>query len=119
MIRKWLTGINYGMGIAIVLFLLIGFLFLAQCRTEIPVSDKPPPKSTLPKRAFALPKEAYNAIGPPFLDLQFSPMSMQLPDLKRYLLYYGKNGRPDATAEACPHAFCLYREQNRLFCHAW
>lgn len=99
MIKKWLTGINLGLAIAILVFVLLGLLFLFLRPSEIPVSDKPPPKSTLPKRAFVQPKEAYEAVGNGFLSLQFAPMSMQLPDLKKYLLYYGKNGRPDATEE--------------------
>lgn len=99
MIRKWLAKINYGLGIAIALCLLLAFLFLLMRPSEIATSDKPPPKSTLPKSAFLQSKEAYAEIGPPFLNLQFAPMSMQLPDLKRYLLYYGRNGRPDAVQE--------------------
>ncbi len=99
MIKKWQAGINIGIGVSLVLSVLLGILFLFLRPSDITVSDQPPPKSTLPKRAFMQSKEAYEAIGPPFLTLQFSPMSMQLPDLKKYLLYYGKNGRPDATEE--------------------
>jgi hypothetical protein len=99
MIRKWLTRIIYGVSIAIILCLVMVFISLLMRPSDIPVSDKPPPKSTLPKRAFAQAKEAYEEVGPPFISLQFSPMSMQLPDLKRYLIYYGRNGRPDATQE--------------------
>jgi hypothetical protein len=43
-----------------------------------------------------LPKEEYDNIGPPFLSLQFSPMSLQLPNLQGLVVYYGTNGRPDA-----------------------
>src|SRR5437016_6936935 len=99
MIRKWLTAINFGVGIAILACFLLGLLFLFVRPSSISISDIPPPKSMLPKRAFTQPKEAYESIGPPFLSLQFSPMSMQLPDLKRYLIYYGRNGRPDAVME--------------------
>lgn len=99
MIRKWLTGGLYGVAGAIAFCLLLALFFIIKRPSEIQVSDKPPPKSILPKRAFQQNQEAYDAIGDPFLNLQFSPMSMQLPDLKRYLIYYGKNGRPDATAE--------------------
>lgn len=99
MLKQWIGWINYFVaGIAAVL-ILAGLFYLFLRPSEIPVSDAPPPKTALPKRAFALPKESYDAIGEPLLSLQFAPMSMQLPDLKRYLLYYGKNGRPDAIAE--------------------
>jgi len=99
MIKQWLVWINYvvaGIGIFLV---LMGAFFLLIRPSSIPVSDAPPPKTALPKRAFALPKENYAAIDEPLLSLQFAPMSMQLPELKRYLIYYGKNGRPDAVAE--------------------
>lgn len=99
MIKIWLTRVNLLVAGLIALFLLIGLLYLLIRPSEIPVSDLPPPKTALPKRAFAMPKEAYDAIGEPMLSLQFAPMSQQLPDLKRFLIYYGKNGRPDATAE--------------------
>jgi hypothetical protein len=99
MIKQWLGWVNYAIaGIAICLA-LIGCLYLLSRPSEIMISDIPPPKTALPKTAFAQSKEACNAIGEPLLSLQFSPMSMQLPDLKKHLVYYGKNGRPDAIAE--------------------
>ena len=98
MIKQWLNWINYLVACLAVIFFM-GVLYLFMRPSEIAVSDAPPPKTALPKRAFAMPKEAYVAIGEPLLSLQFAPMSMQLPDLKKYLLYYGKNGRPDAVAE--------------------
>ncbi len=55
--------------------------------------------SPLPKRAFIQPEEAYHSVGAPFLELQYSPASLQLPDLRKRLIYHGKNGRPDAHEE--------------------
>ncbi len=99
MIKQWLRWINYVIaGIAIGL-VLIGCIYLLLRPSEIIVSDIPPPKTALPKSSFAHSKEVYNAIGEPLITLQFAPMSMQLPDLKRHLVYYGKNGRPDAIAD--------------------
>lgn len=99
MIKQWLEWLNYLVAGIAALFVLFAVWFLLMRPSEIYVSDAPPPKTALPKRAFAFPKESYDAIGEPVLSLQFAPMSMQLPDLKRYLIYYGKNGRPDAAAE--------------------
>ncbi len=99
MIKNRLAWINYIIGSLAIALVAGGFLILLFHSEEIPVSNKPPPKTALPKRAFALPSEAYNLIGAPLLSLQFAPMSQQLPDLSRYLIYYGKNGRPDATTE--------------------
>lgn len=99
MLKKWQIYIDLGLGVASLLTVVVGALFLWMRPAHIPVSNKPPPKSILPKGAFKLPQENYDAIGMPFLSLQFAPMSMQLPDLKKYLVYYGKNGRPDAVEE--------------------
>lgn len=99
MIKKWLTWINFCIGGIAAIFLLLACWYLFSRPAEIFVSNKLPPKTTLPKRAFVQKQEAYDAIGEPTLNLQFAPMSQQLPDLKRYLIYYGKNGRPDAVAE--------------------
>lgn len=99
MIKQWLTWLNYFVVGVAILFVIFGGAFLMFRPSIISVSNAPPPKTALPKGAFSFPKEIYNAIGEPLLFLQFSPMSMQLPDLKRYLIYYGKNGRPDAMVE--------------------
>lgn len=91
--------VDYGLAGCAALCILLGILFFLMNSSEIPVSDKPAPKTTLPKSAFSMPKEAYDAIGEPFLSMKFLPMYLQLPDLKKFLVYYGKNGRPDATAD--------------------
>jgi hypothetical protein len=99
MIKKWLTWINYALGSLTLLLIASGGLFLLYRPAEIPVYNDPPPKTALPKKAIPFSPESYKAIGEPLLSLHYSPMSQQLPDLKRYLIYYGKNGRPDAIAE--------------------
>ena len=55
--------------------------------------------TTLPKSAFTQSEEAYQAIGPPFLTLNYSPPSLELPDLRTQLAYFGKNVRPDVKGE--------------------
>lgn len=99
MIKKWLNWINLSIAGLAILFILWGLLLYVMRPSEILTSDKPPPKTALPKRAFALTQEAYDAIGDPTLALQFAPVSLQLPDIKRYIVYYGKNGRPDAPVD--------------------
>jgi hypothetical protein len=99
MIKKWLYWINLSLAGLALFFILWGLLLLILRPSEIVTSDNPPPKTALPKRAFALQQEAYDLIGEPMLSLQFAPVSLQLPDIKRYIVYYGKNGRPDAQAE--------------------
>lgn len=99
MLKKWLDLLNLSVSGLIILFLLLGTLFWFMRPSELPVSEAARPTVKLPKGAFIQPKEAYEAIGEPLLALQFSPMSLRLPDLKRYLVYYGKNGRPDAVGD--------------------
>jgi hypothetical protein len=99
MIKQWLGWLIYAIAGFAACLVLIGCTFLFLRPSEIAVSNASAPKTALPKSAFAQSKEAYNAIGEPLLTLQFAPMSMQLPDLKKYLVYYGKNGRPDAVAD--------------------
>ena len=99
MIKQWLGWLNYAIAGLTVCFLLLGGYFLLSRPSEIFVSNASAPKTALPKSAFNQSNEAYNAIGEPILSLKFAPMSMQLPDLKRHLVYYGKNGRPDALAD--------------------
>ncbi len=96
MIKKWIDWANYGIAGLIIALLLGAFLFWLIRPSEFPVSDLNPRKSTLPVREFARPGEEYNQIGEPALKLTFAPLSVQLPNLGLHLVYYGKNGRPDA-----------------------
>lgn len=99
MVRKWLTWANYLIAALAVLCAALGFAFLVMRPSSIEITDNLAVKTGLPKKSFILPPEAYVAVGNPLLSLQFAPMSMQLPDLKRHLVYYGKNGRPDAALD--------------------
>lgn len=91
-----LNWINLGLTGVILLLIALAFLFKVMRPSTIEVVEKVSEKPKLPKGAFSLPVEQYEFIGPPFLSLKFSPMALQVPDLKRYLIYYGKNDRPDA-----------------------
>ena len=99
MFRKWISWVNYAIAAVIALLLLAAIIFFFMRRTDFPVSDQPARKTAVPKNAFSRSPEEYQAIGPPALNLAFSPLSVQLPDLRRYIVYYGKNGRPDAKTE--------------------
>lgn len=94
--RKLIKYLNASiLGLSILFALGAAFLWL--CRpNEIEQLEPRPVKNTLPKSAFTLPPEAYNAVGEPILSLNFQPPVLRLPDLKTILVYYGKNGRPDA-----------------------
>jgi hypothetical protein len=98
MIGQWLSWLNFTLVGLILLLGLAGGLFWLKRPAEI-ISTHPPSKeSGLPKGAFELPEQAYQNLGGPLFTLQQAPLSMQLPDLKPQLIYYGKNGRPDAQS---------------------
>lgn len=85
-------------GLVILFLILTGFLWLS----ETPVAyepERPPKKTFIPKIEFDISQEEYDSIGPPFLSLRFAPMTLQLPDLRNVLVYYGKNERPDVSKD--------------------
>lgn len=96
MIKRWISWINFALAAVGTALLLMSLWFLFSRPSEIFLGKVQEEKTTLPKRAFALPENAYAEIEKQ-LELQFTPMSIQLPDLRRFLIYYGKNGRPDAN----------------------
>jgi len=96
MVKKWLTWINYSLVGLIGMLLLACIYFFLMRPTEFFLPDIAAKKAEIPKGAFTRPSIDYDAIGSQGLDLTFSPLSVQLPDLRRHLVYYGKNSRPDA-----------------------
>jgi len=99
MIKNWINWINISLSVLAVFFLLLSFGIHLLRPSEIPILALPPEKTSLPKGAFELDKDKYDRIGPPLLTLRFSPIALQLPDLRNYLIYYGRNERPDASPE--------------------
>src|SRR5262245_24477166 len=97
--KKWLIKINFLILSGALFLFLLAFFYYWIRPSEISQRSFDAKKVPLPSSAFAQTKEAYNSIGPPLLDLYFTSPSMRLPDLRNLLIYYGKNGRPDALAE--------------------
>lgn len=97
MIKNWISWVNRALLGLTALFLLLTLWYQFSQPSTIPVPKHFHEKMSLPKGAFSKEKEQYDAIGDPFLQLKFSPMSLQLPDLRSYLVYYGRNERPDAN----------------------
>jgi hypothetical protein len=96
MIHQWLSRLNYVLlGIVIFLCLTI-YQYWSKNTQEIvntPLTVKP---SLLPKNSFELKEEDYHTIGKHLLELNYAPPELQVPDLRQQIIYYGKNGRPDA-----------------------
>lgn len=97
MLKKWLSRINLGLGSLSVLFVLLALLFFLTQPQEIAIADIPDVKRAPPKNSFEMKKEVCDTIGKTCLELKFIPLSQQLPDLRNYLIYHGRNGRPDAN----------------------
>lgn len=89
---------------------IIGVAWIRPSEISMPqISER---KTALPKGAFVLSKEAYQAIASSTLSLKFTSPIMQLPDLKPHLTYYGINGRPDATIDRTVLHFALANQKS-------
>ena len=97
MSKNWIIWINRALVGLIAFFVLLTFYYAWKRPSQIPVPKVSDKKMSLPEGAFAKTKEEYDEIGPPLLELKFSPMSLQLPDLRNVIVYYGRNERPDAN----------------------
>ncbi|MDP1880566.1 MAG: hypothetical protein Q8K60_06475, partial [Parachlamydiaceae bacterium] len=96
MINQWIKWVN-------VLIIMIAFgiciatgIYWLKKPSHIETSFPTSKELGLPKTAFELPIEAYDEISGPLLSLESQPPALQVPDIKGQLLFYGKNGRPDA-----------------------
>lgn len=99
MLKKWLAWVNLFIGGAASALLLTAFLMTILRPDEIDLGREVLTKPALPRGAFAMSKEACDMIGKTALELKCYPMTVQLPDLRKHLVYYGKNGRPDAQKD--------------------
>ncbi len=94
--KKWLSRINIVLGtLALVLLAWAGVVEWLRPSEILPETVVRRPK-VLPAPAFQQPQTAYDNIGEPFLHLRYSNPTLQLPNLRQQLLYYGKNERSDA-----------------------
>lgn len=99
MIGQYITWLNCTLlGLALLLG-LSGSVYWLKRPSEIVCSNPISKECSLPKGAFELSEQAYQRVGEGILALEQSPPTMQLPDLKQQLVYYGKNGRPDAKKQ--------------------
>lgn len=96
MINQWLSWLNALLVSLAILLVGAAMMFWVNRPAEINTPSPTAKKGGLPKSAFELPQERYHQLGQGILNLQHAAPSMQLPDLRQQLVYYGKNGRPDA-----------------------
>lgn len=100
MVKKWMTWVNFAAAGIIAVLLLATVYLLAMKPKEFPLEESTVRKLNIPKGSFAKPAQYYDAIKEPVFSLKFAPLSLQLPDLRRQLNYFGRNGRPDAKDES-------------------
>lgn len=100
--------IPYGIGF------LIGVLFIASICLYFFSNGAPfsqgniaVQKRDLPPSSFSFSQETYASLGDTSLLLKTSPPRLHLPDLRPHLIFYGRNGRPDASYEVPKLHFAL------------
>lgn len=95
--RSTLLTINSVLIGAIAFMGLVSLFILLIRPTNIPVSEAPPLTKPMPPSGFAQSAEAYDNIDETFLKLDVIPPSLQLPNLRSKLAYFGPMGRPDLS----------------------
>ncbi len=98
MFIRWLPGLNCTLLGLTLLLGLMGVIYWLKQPKEIICGNVRTKDCRLPKGAFELEENAYQHAGEALFVLQQTPPTMQLPDLRQLLIYYGKNGRPDAQS---------------------
>ncbi|MCB1114389.1 MAG: hypothetical protein KDK62_06505 [Chlamydiia bacterium] len=94
--RKVIKYLNTSiLGVSLLFAMGAAFLWLIR-PGEILEEEPKPIKVQAPTHAFALSQDKYQEIKSPVFSLHFEAPKVKLPDLKNILVYYGKNGRPDA-----------------------
>lgn len=99
MASRWLPLLNHLLCGLIVLLLVGAFIFWLRRPSDINTLEQLIVEHAyVQKNAFEMPKAAYASISESIFPLDYYPPTMQLPDLRQLVIYYGKNGRPDAQA---------------------
>lgn len=97
--NRWLFSLNLTL-LAAALFLgLAGLFYWLKQPEEIICKQLGSKQCGLPKTSFELAEKDYEEAGMNVLALSEAPPTIQLPDLKQQLTYYGKNGRPDTNLD--------------------
>lgn len=104
MLSVWINRAS--LGLVVIAAILLTFSLLAYVdsphQPEAPPCNikKPLIQHVLPGYFLPLTEQDYEAIGAPLFESHWNPISLQLPDLRTVLSYYGINSRPDAKSGA-------------------
>ncbi len=107
MISRWLSWFNCSLLALAMAFALCGVVYWLRLPHALQPGNLTIKANGLPKGAFELPEIAYTQAGDLVLSLEEAPPALRLPDLKSQLIYYGKNGRPDAGLQQTVLHFSL------------
>lgn len=91
--------VNFGLIGSIIGLVIAALTFTIQNPKTISLFEPEGNLEGIPKNSFAALGTHIDALGKGILTLDVSPPTMQLPDLRQTLTYYGRNGRPDAPKE--------------------
>lgn len=95
----WLSRVNAALAVLCLLLFGAWGVVIMLPRTEATMPNIIKIKASKPLNAFKQPDEAYSRIGAPWLELNFVPPTLQLPDLSKEIIYHGKNNRPDVQRD--------------------
>ncbi len=107
MIDRWVKCLNCLLVCLALLFAIAGFAYWFYACEAIACSSIGKQQTELPKGSFELTESSYYGVGGELFFLEQEPIAIQIPDLKPHLIYYGKNGRPDATEKEMRLHFAL------------
>ena len=110
---RWLSIVNLLLVALIGVTLATLFFFLSENRVETIslTATSYSSKDVLPKNPFIQRDEAYRRIGKGPFALKWDPPEMELPDLRKAVLFYGKNGRPDILSSQALFHIALTDEE--------
>ncbi len=109
--KNQIIFLNIGLAALSLFFLVFAAGYAILRSKEIPYSEHIQTQSSLPKTSFEKNKDEYDKIAPPFLSLDFRPLSFRIPDLRRKILYFGTNERPDRDPESALLHFSIIGTQ--------
>lgn len=112
---NWITWLNCGMLGLTLLATILALSYWLKRPSEIVCSGLHSNECSLPKGSFEQAEEGYRFSTSPLLALNTAPPTMQLPDLRQQVIYYGKNGRPDAQSERTMLHFALNGNNKAVF----
>lgn len=95
---NWLMRANWTLLALGVGLLLLTAIVAIWPNDELIITPTDTQTLALPARPFEQDQAAYDTLANTVFAQEFSAPSMQLPDLKRHLTYYGPNKRPDSQA---------------------